>query len=150
MALLAALLLLLLLLLPLAALVLGTVLLGLPSYEIPPGVNQPAKLRLVLAVLLGTAALVSPATAPRSAAGTPGRPQPRPREPPPPPRHAPAPRTPSRFLGGACGAGGTQREPSRGSPTRCPQGEAAPGAGGETAAPSAAPAVADISGAKSG
>ncbi|XP_066838388.1 arylacetamide deacetylase-like 4 isoform X2 [Anser cygnoides] len=57
MALLPALLLLLLLLLPLAALVLGTVLLALPSYEIPPGVNQPAKLRLVLAVLLGTAAV---------------------------------------------------------------------------------------------
>lgn len=53
------LLLLLALLLPLAALVLGTVLLGLPSYDIPAGVNQPAKLRLVLAVLLGTAALVS-------------------------------------------------------------------------------------------
>ncbi|NXN47280.1 ADCL4 protein, partial [Rhinoptilus africanus] len=35
----------------------ATVLLGLPSYDIPPGVNQPAKLRLVLAVLLGTAAL---------------------------------------------------------------------------------------------
>ncbi|XP_003642580.3 arylacetamide deacetylase-like 4 isoform X1 [Gallus gallus] len=51
------LLLLLALLLPLAALVLGTVLLGLPSYDIPAGVNQPAKLRLVLAVLLGTAAL---------------------------------------------------------------------------------------------
>lgn len=52
---------LLLLLLPLAALAvaLATVLLGLPSYDIPPGVNQPAKLRLVLAVLLGTAALVS-------------------------------------------------------------------------------------------
>ncbi|XP_074465653.1 arylacetamide deacetylase-like 4 isoform X2 [Larus michahellis] len=50
---------LLLLLLPLAALAvaLATVLLGLPSYDIPPGVNQPAKLRLVLAVLLGTAAL---------------------------------------------------------------------------------------------
>lgn len=52
---------LLLLLLPLAALAaaLAAVLLGLPSYDIPPGVNQPAKLRLVLAVLLGTAALVS-------------------------------------------------------------------------------------------
>lgn len=52
---------LLLLLLPLAALALAlaTVLLGLPSYDIPPGVNQPAKLRLVLAVLLSTAALVS-------------------------------------------------------------------------------------------
>ncbi|KAM6045800.1 arylacetamide deacetylase-like 4 isoform 2-T2 [Theristicus caerulescens] len=50
---------LLLLLLPLAALAvaLATVLLGLPSYDIPPGVNQPAKLRLVLAVLLGTATL---------------------------------------------------------------------------------------------
>ncbi|KAM7083910.1 arylacetamide deacetylase-like 4 isoform X2 [Mycteria americana] len=50
---------LLLLLLPLAALAvaLAAVLLGLPSYDIPPGVNQPAKLRLVLAVLLGTAAL---------------------------------------------------------------------------------------------
>lgn len=47
------------LLVPLAGLVLGTVLLGLPAYEIPAGVNQPAKLRLVLAVLLGTAALVS-------------------------------------------------------------------------------------------
>lgn len=53
------LLLLLALLVPLAGLVLGTVLLGLPSYDIPAGVNQPAKLRLVLAVLLGTAALVS-------------------------------------------------------------------------------------------
>uniref|UniRef100_A0A669R521 Alpha/beta hydrolase fold-3 domain-containing protein n=1 Tax=Phasianus colchicus TaxID=9054 RepID=A0A669R521_PHACC len=51
------LLLLLALLVPLAGLVLGTVLLGLPSYDIPAGVNQPAKLRLVLAVLLGTAAL---------------------------------------------------------------------------------------------
>ncbi|XP_054251008.1 arylacetamide deacetylase-like 4 [Indicator indicator] len=50
---------LLLLLLPLAALAaaLAAVLLGLPSYDIPPGVNQPAKLRLVLAMLLGTAAL---------------------------------------------------------------------------------------------
>lgn len=59
---------LLLLLLPLAALAaaLAAVLLGLPSYDIPPGVNQPAKLRLVLAVLLGTAALVSRAL--RSAA----------------------------------------------------------------------------------
>ncbi|NXW95539.1 ADCL4 protein, partial [Alopecoenas beccarii] len=36
---------------------LAAVLLGLPSYDIPPGVNQPVKLRLVLAVLLGTAAL---------------------------------------------------------------------------------------------
>lgn len=88
MALLAALLLLLLLLLPLAALVLGTVLLGLPSYEIPPGVNQPAKLRLVLAVLLGTAALVSPATAPRSRCGDPRAP------PAPAPGAAPPPGTP--------------------------------------------------------
>uniref|UniRef100_A0A8C8B2F8 Alpha/beta hydrolase fold-3 domain-containing protein n=1 Tax=Otus sunia TaxID=257818 RepID=A0A8C8B2F8_9STRI len=50
---------LLLLLLALAALALAlaAVLLGLPSYDIPPGVNQPAKLRLVLAVLLATAAL---------------------------------------------------------------------------------------------
>uniref|UniRef100_A0A8C6ZLG3 Arylacetamide deacetylase-like 4 n=3 Tax=Tinamidae TaxID=8803 RepID=A0A8C6ZLG3_NOTPE len=48
-------LLLLLLLLLLAAL--GAALLELPSYEIPRGVNQPAKLRLVLALLLGTAAL---------------------------------------------------------------------------------------------
>lgn len=51
--------LLLLLLLPLAALAAAAVLLGLPGYDIPPGVNQPAKLRLVLTVLLGTAALVS-------------------------------------------------------------------------------------------
>lgn len=50
---------LLLLLLPLAALAAAAVLLGLPGYDIPPGVNQPAKLRLVLTVLLGTAALVS-------------------------------------------------------------------------------------------
>ncbi|XP_039583597.1 arylacetamide deacetylase-like 4 [Passer montanus] len=48
---------LLLLLLPLAALAAAAVLLGLPGYDIPPGVNQPAKLRLVLTVLLGTAAL---------------------------------------------------------------------------------------------
>lgn len=50
---------LLLLLLPLAALAAAALLLGLPGYDIPPGVNQPAKLRLVLTVLLGTAALVS-------------------------------------------------------------------------------------------
>lgn len=109
MALLPALLLLLLLLLPLAALVLGTVLLALPSYEIPPGVNQPAKLRLVLAVLLGTAAVVSPATAPRSAAGAPGAPFPGPGSRAPraaPRRHNPAPRTPSRPSGGACGGCG--------------------------------------------
>nr|XP_031362545.1 arylacetamide deacetylase-like 4 [Lonchura striata domestica] len=49
--------LLLLLLLPLAALAAAALLLGLPGYDIPPGVNQPAKLRLVLTVLLGTAAL---------------------------------------------------------------------------------------------
>ncbi|KAF4800822.1 arylacetamide deacetylase-like 4 [Turdus rufiventris] len=48
---------LLLLLLPLAALAAAALLLGLPGYDIPPGVNQPAKLRLVLTVLLGTAAL---------------------------------------------------------------------------------------------
>lgn len=107
---------LLLLLLPLAALAaaLAAVLLGLPSYDIPPGVNQPAKLRLVLAVLLGTAALVS--RSPRRADGFGGRegvssraggggytvPQVRPRRGPPavrvgrhPPPHAskPGPRT---------------------------------------------------------